>query len=173
MAWLKRIVLTLLVVGVAAFAFVFGFAAKLHDGPIGPIAGGALVAGEETPSETFAWESLHAVGEIQMQLLQPPRSRTVWVAVHEGAAYIPCGFLNVPLWKQWPYAALEDGRAVIRVGGEIKPADGKKLAVQLVRVEDAAIREAVGKEVARKYNLPGDGNADEDSVWIFRVEPRA
>ncbi|NIM61603.1 MAG: hypothetical protein GTO30_08095, partial [Acidobacteria bacterium] len=71
---------------------------------------------------------------------------------------------DVPLWKQWPHEAVEDGRSVLRV-------DGRRYETRLVRVEDPSLRERVGALVAEKYAAGGDGLGDD--VWIFRLDPRA
>ncbi|MDD9852582.1 MAG: hypothetical protein OXU78_01330, partial [Deltaproteobacteria bacterium] len=99
------------------------------------------------------------------QLVEPLRSRTVWLVVNEGALYIPCGFLNWPLWKQWPYEALEDGRAVLRL-------QGKRYEVQAQRVESADKYQTIMRLVAQKYAQGRSMEADNRSVWFFRLDPR-
>ena len=148
-------------IGVLAVALL-ALAARLSDGPLGPFAGGPLVAGGLLPPPGD-WSFLREVETVELQLLEPPRSRTTWIAVSGGRAYVPAGFMSVPLWKQWPRQALADGRALVRVGGRRYP-------VRLVRVEDPGERDRVVRVLASKYGL-GEDPGPED-LWIFRVEPR-
>jgi hypothetical protein len=85
--------------------------------------------------------------EIELQLLDPDRSRTVWVVLHGGDLYVPCAFLWVPGFKQWHEQAVRDGRAVVRIQGRLYP-------VQLVRVKAPIIYDRVAQRLARKYGRP-------------------
>lgn len=158
---LVRSLAALILVAVLALALL-AVAARFSDGPLGPFAGGPLVAGELVPPPDD-WSFLREVETVELQLLEPPRSRTTWIAVSGGRAYVPAGFMTVPLWKQWPHQAVADGRALLRVGG-------KRYPVRLVRVEDPGERDRVVRAVMEKYG-PGDDPGPE-SLWIFRVEPR-
>ncbi len=160
MAVLRWIAIGLAVVlaGVAALAV----AARFSDGPMGPMAGGALEAGERADFTAVDWAFAREVGEIELQLVEPPRSRTTWIAYHDGAVYIPCGLPSLRLWKQWPHEALEDGRAVLRIEGRLYDA-------RLVKVEDPAVFAAVSQRLQEKYEAP---DLDPESLWIFRVDPR-
>jgi len=140
--------------------------ARYHDGPLGIIAGGPLRSGELLPSTGVNWSFVDPVREIELQLVDPPRSRTVWVVVREGQLYVACGFLKVPLWKQWPHQALKDGRAVARILG-------KRYEFRTVRVEDPDVHASVTALVAQKYGLRREGPADPDSTWVFRLDPRS
>ena len=112
------------------------------------------------------WSFATDVQNIEFQLLEPPRSRTVWIVVEDGKAYIPCGIPNFRLWKQWPHEALEDGRALLRIDGKLYPR-------QLVKVKDMSLIASLGEKVGHKYGLsPGDGEPDPDAVWFFRLDPR-
>ena len=139
--------------------------ARFADGPIGLFAGGPLRSGELISDPDLDWSFVEPVQEIELQLLEPPRSRTVWIVFHEGHPYVPCGFLKVPLWKQWPHQAVRDGRAVVRI-------DGKRYERQAVRVTDAELYAALAARVAEKYGGGGSGTPDPDSVWFFRLDPR-
>jgi hypothetical protein len=138
--------------------------ARFHDGPLGIIAGGPLRSGELLPSKGVDWSFADPVREIELQLVDPPRSRTVWVVVREGQLYVACGFLKVPLWKQWPHQALKDGRAVARILG-------KRYEFQAVRVEDPNVHASVTTLVAQKYGLRREGPAGPDNTWVFRLDP--
>ena len=150
------------VLGLAAVMIVIAVIARFSDGPLGVWAGGPLESGEWVAERDLSFVA--AISTIEFQLLEPPRSRTVWVVVHEGDAYIPCGLPNFRLWKQWPHEAMEDGRAILRI-------EGKRYERQAVRVTDRATIDAVADEVARKYGVGGAGAAD-DSFWVFRLDAR-
>ena len=156
--WLGNVLLVALVLAVG-----IGLAARLSDGPIGPIAGGALHAGPLVPNSNIDWSFAHDIDTVELQLLEPPRSRTVWIAVVNGELYVPCGLPEFRLWKQWPHEALEDGRAVLRV-------DGKRYPVTAVRVTDPALLEEVVSAIQRKYL--GEGAPSLESTWGFRMDPR-
>lgn len=154
---LALLVLVLLVVAV-------GVAARFSDGPLGPFPGGAFESGEPVDAAGVDWSFLREVQEVELQLLEPPRSRTTWILVHEGEIFVPAGFLDLPLWKQWPHEAARDGRALLRIRGRIYP-------VRAERVEDPERYAALAERAAEKYGL-GGGTPDPDSTWFFRLEPR-
>ena len=142
--------------------------ARFADGPVAIFAGGPLESGERVSARSVDdWSFVEPVGEIELQLVEPPRSRTVWVVVHDNALYVPCGFLDWPLWKQWPHEALRDGRAIARILG-------KRYEFQAVKIDEPELRAALGTRVARKYGL-GEGGPppDPDVVWFFRLDPRS
>lgn len=158
--WLLRIVAA----GVAFLALLF-LGARLHDGPLGPIPGGALEAGEEVTVPVTDWSFARDIGEIELQLTAQSRSRTTWILVHEGAAYVPCS-LGFPPGKSWYRDALSDGRAVLRI-------EGKRYPVTLSKLDDAAteaLAPTIQSEVERKY---GRAPPSEAGVWLFRVTSRA
>lgn len=150
----------------AAIALLVGIGvvARCSDGPIAAFPGGPFRSGEAVEGEPD-WSFARDVKNIELQLADPPRSRTVWVVVHQGLPYVPCGFLDLPLWKKWPYEVLEDGRVVLRI-------DGRLYERQAVKVTDPEEYRAVGALVAEKYGLGAERRADPDKVWVFRLEPR-
>ena len=158
-------------IGVAvALMVVVVIGARFADGPIVIIPGGALEAGElvsgTEPDFTFARD----LPEMELQLVEPPQSRTIWLQVVDGKLYVVSGYMNSTLgkvWKQWPAQALLDGRAVVRI-------DGKRYERQLVRIlDDVPLLEAIAAEVDRKYGAPlrADMAASGDA-WFFALEPR-
>jgi hypothetical protein len=156
--WIGIVLLVVLGVLVAV-----GAAARFSDGPLAVFPGGPLEAGELVSEPVADWSFATDVEEIEFALLAPPRSRTVWIVVHEGEAYIPCGFLDVPLWKQWPHEAEADGRAVVRI-------EGKRYETRLSRVTDPALLPALGRLVSEKYT--GGREVEPGSAWFFRLDPR-
>jgi hypothetical protein len=145
-------------------------AARLSDGPIGILAGGPLVKGELVTGAEPDWSFAKDIPTIEFQLVDPPRSRTTWILVHHGKAYIPCGYMDSTLgrlWKQWPAQAERDGRAIIRV-------DGKRYERRLVRVtDDLPLIEALTAEIHRKYGAPATpATVESGSLLLFALEPR-
>jgi hypothetical protein len=164
---LVRIVGVLLVVLLVAFLL-----ARRADGPIAIIAGGPFTTGDLYVGPEPNWEFLRDQREVQFQLLDPPRSRTTWVVEHEGRAYIPSGYMKTPvgrIWKQWPHEALEDGRALLRVDGQI-------YEIQLVRLKEGPAVLPVLQKVSRKYiggEAPTSTDAvRDDEIWLFELAPR-
>lgn len=162
---LMRSLRVLLVAAAIVLSGVWGAARFVSDGPLGIFPGGALRKGPLVREPVTDWTFAKNIETAELQLVEPLRSRTVWLVVHEGALYIPCGFLDWPLWKQWPYEALEDGRAVLRL-------QGRRYEVQAQRVESAAEYQAVLRLVAQKYAEGRSMEADNRNVWFFRLDPR-
>lgn len=139
-------------------------AARFSDGPLGPFPGGPLVAGELVREPAPDWSFARDLVSIELEVNpEHPRSRTVWLAVVDGALYVPCGFPNA---KTWPHEALRDGRVVLRI-------DGRRYPRLALRETDPERLRRLGAEVARKYGV-GDAEsavAGRD-VWFFRMDPR-
>ncbi len=163
--WVGRIVgaLVLLVAGL-----VIG--ARFADGPLAIIPGGPLEAGELVTGSEPDWTFARDLAEMEFALVEPPRSRTIWLEVHDKKLYVVSGYMNTTVgkvWKQWPAEALKDGRAVIRI-------DGKRYERQLVRIlDDRPLLEAIAAEVNRKYGAElSAGMAESGDTWFFALEPR-
>ncbi len=159
---LRWIGIGLAVVAVALVAV--GVVVRDCDGPVGPFPGGPLEAGVLVDEPVADWSFAADVNQAELQLLEPPRSRTTWLVVHQGALYVPCGLPNLRWFKQWPHEAMRDGRALLRIGDRRHP-------VTLVRVTDDETFAATNRLASEKYGL-GDGVPDHDAVWIFRLDPR-
>ncbi len=157
--WLLRIAAVL----VALVALLF-FGARMHDGPLGPIPGGPLSAGDAVTEPVTDWSFAQESGEIELQLASQQRSRTVWFFVLEGKAYIPCS-LGFPPGKNWHRQAAMNGSATLRI-------EGKRYPVTLAKL-DEAIAEQMGDtvrtELTRKY---GELPPTEAGVWLFQVTSR-
>lgn len=157
--------------GVALLALVaaVGFA-RLADGPIAILPGGPLEAGELVTGPEPDWSFARDVREMELQLVEPPRSRTVWLLVHDRGLYVVSGFMNTLVgrfWKQWPVEALRDGRAVIRI-------DGKRYRRRLEPIHDRALLEALAAETRRKYGVAFTADAaDRGDAWFFQLAPPA
>ncbi len=152
------------VLAILGLLVVVGTVSRFQDGGIGPFPGGPLEAGELIADPSVDWSFAVSVQEIEFQLLNPPRSRVTWILVHEGQLYIPCGYPNFRLLKQWPHEALRDGRSLLRI-------QGKRYERQAVRVEDSQQLVVLTEKLRQKYPL-GAGY-DPDKLWFFRMDPRS
>jgi hypothetical protein len=157
----KGFVILVIVLAVVIAGWVEG--AKFHDGPLGIMPGGPLVAGELVVQAPADWKFATDVQQIEMQLAYENTSRTTWVLVKDGVAYIPCS-LAFPPGKRWHKAADQNGAAVVRIGG-------KRYPVTLTRVKDEALATEIGKVALAKY--PAAAGSGEGGVWFFRIDPRA
>ena len=139
------------------------------DGPSAFFGGGPLVAGELVAGPEPDWSFVGDIGTIELQLLDPPRSRLIFVAEHEGKLYVVSGYMGNAigrLWKRWPVQAERDGRAVVRIAG-------KRYERTLVRIRAGAVLEGVSAELGRKYGFGGGPAAIESGdTWLFELAPR-
>ena len=164
----------LVVVGVLVLIPVFALSAlavsaRFSDGPSVVFSGGPLVEGELVTGPEPDWSFARDVGIIELQLLDPPRSRLIWIAEYEGKIYVVSGYMGNfigRLWKKWPAQAERDGRAILRI-------EGKRYERQAVRIKSGAILEGVTAEFSRKYGAGMTPAAIEsESVWLFELAPR-
>ena len=162
------------IVGIAlAIGAFYAVAVRFSDGPFGIVAGGPLQSGELIQSEPD-WVFAHDVPTIELQLLSPPRSRTVWMIEHEGKIYVPCGYRNTwlgRLWKQWPLEVEKDPRAIVR----IKDKRYERTLIPVTSKHPSI--EALLAELQRKY-MGGAGSApasivDTDALLLFELAPRS
>lgn len=135
--------------------------ARLHDGPLALVPGGPLRAGELYEFPVSDWSFAADVGEIELQLESEDISRTTWILVRDGAAYVPCS-LGFPPGKRWYRDAQRDGRATLRI-------DGQRYPVTLTQDDDASLAAFARAEVARKYGSTPPGDA---GVLFFRIDSR-
>jgi len=152
--WVSRVVVLFLVL--VALVFV---GARFHDGPLGPIPGGPLTSGPVVGESVTDWSFATDVVEIELQLASQSKSRTTWIIVRDGKAYIPAA-TEFPPGKTWHRAALEDGRTTLRIAG-------KRYPVTLTKLEDATLLGAVREVASSKYPARPGGE-----VWLFAVAPR-
>jgi hypothetical protein len=163
--------LGIVVAGLAVLVVVVAAAARFTDGgiaifPGAPLESGPLVEGPEPEGD---WSFARDVAEMKLQLVDPPRSRTVWLLVHEGRLFVVSGYMKTALgrwWKKWPEQAERDGRVVIRV-------EGKRYERNAVRVHDIPLFEALAAEAKRKYGVELTARAiDRGAAWVFELLPR-
>jgi hypothetical protein len=156
----KGLVILVIVVVVLVGALFAG--ARFHDGPLALIPGGPLVAGELVTAPQTDWSFAKDIQEIEMQLAYENTSRTTWILVKDGAAYIPCG-LAFPPGKRWHHAADQNGEAIVRISG-------KRYPVTLKRVQDEKAASEIGQVALAKY--PAAARSREGGWWLFKLEPR-
>jgi hypothetical protein len=139
------------------------------DPPSSVFGGGELVSGELVTGPEPDWGFVRDVPTIELQLLNPPRSRVIWIIEYDGKPYVISGYMGSTvgrLWKHWPAQAERDGRAILRVGG-------RKYERTLRRIKTGAVVEGVAAELRRKYQYrvtPADIEAG--STWLFELAPR-
>lgn len=148
---------------VALMSAVIWIAGRFTDGPLGFFSGGPLRGGELVAERNVEWAFAESMDTLELQLLQPPRSRTLWLLVYGGQLYVPCGLPSLRLWKQWPHQAMKDGRAIIRV-------DGKRYERKLERVTRDALWRRLADLLQEKYGQGSD--LSPDTLWFFRVTSR-
>ncbi len=135
--------------------------ARFHDGPIAMIPGGPLEAGELVREPVRDWGFASDVEEIELQLADDDTSRTTWILVSGGHAFIPCS-LSFPPGKNWHLRADENGEAIVRI-------EGRRYPVTLERVTRPGIEKELGPIVESKYGRVPSG---EDGVWFFELNSR-
>ena len=159
-------ILGLLVLAVVVLVFV----ARRSDGPMALLPGGPLEAGELHDGPEPDWTFARDLAEMELQLVEPPVSRTIWLQVVDGKLYAVSGYMRSAigkLWKQWPMQAEQDPRAVIRV-------EGKRYERKLVRLGPGhPALEGIASEVERKYGAPLRAEmAATGDAWFYALEPR-
>lgn len=169
MRLLLRILGGLILVLVVVVAGVM-VGARFADGPVGIVAGGPFKTGAPYRGPEPDWSFVRDIETIELQSLEPARSRTTWVVYHDGRAYIPCGYMNSAwgrIWKQWPIEAQRDGRAVLRI-------DGRLYDRTLVRTTDSEVVMPIVRELARKYfgQAAADMASQPEGLWVFELAPR-
>lgn len=151
------IAIGVVIAGVACVAVV----ARFSDGPLGPFPGGPLESGRLVAEPVRDWSFVEPVEEVELQLVTPPRSRTVWIVFHGDRAYIPCGAPNFRLWKQWPHQAVADGRAVLRVEGE-------RYRVLLDKIDRPSLEGDLRAALREKYP---SAEGYSGTIWFFELRP--
>ncbi len=166
MLWLARWLVIWLFAGVLLLV-VIGFAARYHDGPLGPFPGGAMT-GEIVDAPVSDWAALLPENAdlrkyIEVQVSpDAPRALTTAYTVRDGKLYVHA---LLAARKTWPSLALADDRVVVRVGGRLYP-------LRAVRVTDPAELAPLAEQLGEIE--PGAGaDADALPTWYFRMEPRA
>ncbi len=146
------------------------------DGPSILFPGGELVSGELHTGPDPDWSFTDEVPTIELQLISPLSSRTIFIMESGGKVYIPSGYMRSFLgriWKDWAFQADEgDGLAVARI-------NGTRYERQLIRIKDTDVIDGVAAKLAAKYagGTPEAVAAIKKSVmdgdtWLFEMAPR-
>jgi len=177
---MKRIILQVIgiLILIPAVSYVtLRIANQDADGPSILFPGGELVSGELHTGPDPDWSFTDDVPTIELQLVNPLSSRTIFIMESDGKVYIPSGYMRSFLgriWKEWAFQADEgDGLAVARI-------DGVRYERQLIRTKDPAIIEGVAAKLAAKY--AGGASAEtiatisksvaDGDTYIFEMAPR-
>lgn len=162
------IILSILLIPVTAVATA-AVKQRFADGPNRVFSGGPLVAGELHTGGEPDWSFVSEVSTIELQLLDPPRSRRIWTAEFDGKLYVWSGYMGTAvgrLWKRWPVQAERDGRAVIRV-------NATRYERQLVRIHSGDVLDGISAAIRRKYSSRTTRAAVEaGEAWVFEAAPR-
>lgn len=161
-----------LVVGLAALAIgLFLFSMRYTDGPIAILTGGPFASGDPATSPVD-WNFLQGRDTIEFQTLEPARSRTVWLAVHQGRLFIVSGYMNTGygrIWKQWPHYLEDDDRIIVRI-------DGQLYEQRLHRITSGPDIIPVLQILVDKYGggavVDSDASVTNGDTWMFEVVSR-
>lgn len=144
-------------------------ASRGADPPSAFFGGGPLVDGELVTGPEPDWSFVSDIALVDLQLVDPPRSRVMFIADHDGKLYVVSGYMGSflgRLWKRWPVQAERDGRAVVRI-------EGKRYERTLVRIQPGAdVIEGVSAELGRKYGGGDPGSIESGDTWLFELAPR-
>ena len=142
---------------------------RFADGPNRLFSGGPLVAGELHAGPEPDWSFVRDVPTIELQLLDPPRSRRIWTTEHDGRLYVWSGYMGTAvgrLWKRWPVQAERDGRAVLRI-------KGKRYERRLVRIESGEMLDGIAAAIRDKYpSQVTRASVEAGDSWVFEAAPR-
>tara|TARA_R110002073_G_scaffold73578_2_gene179989 strand:+ start:349 stop:858 length:510 start_codon:yes stop_codon:yes gene_type:complete len=154
---------------VAVTALLLG-SMRFHDGPLEILSGGPFKTGTPTTAPGD-WSFLADRSTIEFQTMDPPQSRTVWLATFDRRLFIVSGYMTTnygAIWKQWPHYLEADDRVILRI-------DGKLYEQRLQRIMSGSEVIPVLNEFSRKY---GDGEAASDDAvasgytWMYEVVDR-
>jgi len=152
------------------------FAKQDADGPSILFPGGELVSGELHSGPDPDWSFTDDVFTIELQLVNPLSSRTIFIMESGGKVYIPSGYMRSILgriWKDWAFQADEgDGLAVARI-------NGIRYERQLIRIKEGGVIDGIVAKLGSKYagGTPEAVAAIRKSVmdgdtWLFEMAPR-
>jgi hypothetical protein len=172
MKLLIRAIIVIFCLGLIPATAVVTAAAKARgaDGPNRVFSGGPLIAGEIYTGPEPDWEFVNALPTIELQLLEPPLSRRIWIAESNDKLYVWSGYMGTTvgrLWKQWPVQAERDGRALMRINGQ-------RYERELKRVQFGDELDGIAAAITSKYPSQTTRAAIEaGDVWVFEVAPRS
>ncbi len=170
MELVKRIIvvaLCLLLIPVAAVATA-GAKQRFADGANRVFSGGPLVAGDLHTGPDPDWRFLNDIPTVELQLIDPARSRRIWIVEHKDKIYVWSGYMGNAIgriWKQWPVQAERDGRAIIRV-------NGVRYQRQLKRIHSGDELDGITAAITAKYpSQTTRAVVEAGGVWVFEAAP--
>ena len=142
--------------------------ARSNDGPMEVFAGGPFETGEFVGNVTD-WSFVDEHMTIQLQTMDPARSRTMWIAVVDNRLFLITSFMKSKVgrvWKKWPHKVAEDPSAVIRV-------DGKRYRMKLTRIDPSddfvsTILARFNTKYKREYEIE---QVRRGGSWLFELTP--
>jgi hypothetical protein len=162
------VLLCLLLIPVTAVATA-AVKQRFADGPNRVFSGGPLQAGDIHRGPEPDWRLVEDIDTIEMQLVDPPRSRRIWAAEFDGKIYVWSGYMGSAvgrLWKRWPIQAERDGRAVLRI-------NGTRYERELVRIESGEILDGITAAITSKYpSQTTRATVESGDAWVFEAAPR-
>lgn len=142
---------------------------RLADGSNFVFSGGPLIDGQLYSGPEPNWSFVNDIPTIELQLIDPPATRTIWTVEHLGKLYVWSGYMGTTIgrmWKQWPLQAEADGRALLRI-------DGIRYERQLRRIKSGPELDGIASAITGKYPSRTTRSAVENGdVWLFEAEPR-
>lgn len=147
----------IVILGLLVLIAGIAFGARFADGPVAMLPGGTLTSGEWVEERDVDWTFAADIQEIELE--SGDRSRTTWILVHDGEAYVPAS-LSFPPGKSWHREALDDPAAVVRV-------EGRRYRRNLEKVDDPELEARLGELARGKYTAPPGGGG----AWFFHLAP--
>ena len=142
---------------------------RLSDGSNFVFSGVPLVEGELYSGPEPDWSFVDDIPLIELQLINPPTTRTIWTAENEGKLYVWSGYMGSTvgrMWKQWPLQAEADGRAIVRI-------NGVRYERNLRRIQSGPALGGIAAAITNKYpSRTTAASIESGSVWLFEAEPR-
>ena len=179
------LIVALLIVLVACVVIVAPF---FTDGPIGPIPGGEFQNGTLVSDHDIDWSFYTDGKNIEMQLIDPARSRTTGAFVYENDLYVSAdlGFIwnrfpqGLTRWilqiiyffKGWHEDAEADGRVILRIEGNLY----ERQAIRITDINHISelhdYVEAGLPSLDLPDNMGGRPTEAPNDIWYFRMDPR-
>ena len=162
--------LGIVLTGLALAIGLFLLGMRFHDGPLEIISGGPFKTGSlsNAPDD---WSFLTDRSQIEFQTMDPARSRTVWLAVHDRRLFLVSGYMTTgygAIWKQWPHYLDNDDSVILRINGNL-------YEQRLQRIMAGADVIPVLMEFNRKYGAGEPTSADTVTLgdtWMYEVVSR-
>ena len=141
---------------------------RFADGPNRVFSGGPLISAEIYSGPEPDWSFVNTIPTIELQLVDPPRSRVIWTAEHEGKLYVWSGYMGTTvgrLWKRWPVQAERNGKAILRI-------NDTRYERELVRIQSGDELDVITSAITNKYpSQTTRATVETGGVWLFEATP--